>query len=241
MADTVYCASSEVSIDNSTVKSLVDVYVSSTVSISDSTVNQVSVHGSSVVSVANSTAEKIVATASTFVSVVNSSVGWFSPRKALIANSTLSEINLYFYADANVSLNPLPIDLVNSITNITTPSFEYVTLGPFTTDALSGGKHSITAKVYKSGELIDTYTHEVKTTIAEDINLDFKVDMKDIGTAAKAFGSYPGHERWEVSADINNDNKVNMKDIGRIAKEFGTIDQSPLFYSRYNYYTLLSN
>jgi len=45
--------------------------------------------------------------------------------------------------------------------------------------------------------------------------------MRDIGTAAQAFGSYPGHERWNPIADINNDGKVDMKDIGLVAKEFG--------------------
>ena len=50
---------------------------------------------------------------------------------------------------------------------------------------------------------------------------DFKVDMKDIGAAAKAFGSYPGHARWSTGADINGDYKVDMKDIGAIAKRFG--------------------
>ena len=61
----------------------------------------------------------------------------------------------------------------------------------------------------------------VMVTILGDINGDKKVEMKDIGTSAKAFGSYPGHERWNSIADINNDKKVDMKDIGIVAKEFG--------------------
>jgi hypothetical protein len=50
---------------------------------------------------------------------------------------------------------------------------------------------------------------------------DGKVDMKDIGRAAKAFGSYPGHARWDSVSDINHDYKVDMKDIGGIARYFG--------------------
>ncbi len=50
---------------------------------------------------------------------------------------------------------------------------------------------------------------------------DFKVDMRDIGGAARAFGSYPGHERWTAIADINDDKKVDMRDIGGIARMFG--------------------
>lgn len=110
--DAVYCASAEISIDNSTVKSLVDVYGSSTVSISDSIVNQVSVYGSSVVTVAHSNSDIICATGSTTVYAFNSTVRWFSARNASVINSTISEIQLYFYGDSNVSLFSLPVGFI---------------------------------------------------------------------------------------------------------------------------------
>lgn len=52
---------------------------------------------------------------------------------------------------------------------------------------------------------------------------DCMVDMlSDIRTAAKAFGSYPGHERWNTVADINGDYSIDMlNDIRGIAKKFG--------------------
>ncbi len=51
---------------------------------------------------------------------------------------------------------------------------------------------------------------------------DIKIDMKDIGEAAHAFGSYPSHSRWRMGiADINDDYKVNMRDIGSIASSYG--------------------
>lgn len=50
---------------------------------------------------------------------------------------------------------------------------------------------------------------------------DFKVDIKDIAIAAKAFGSYPGHPRWESVADIIADYSINIKDIASFAKKFG--------------------
>jgi hypothetical protein len=52
---------------------------------------------------------------------------------------------------------------------------------------------------------------------------DCKVDMiNDIRRAAKAFGSYPGHPRWDSVCDINGDYKVDMiNDIRLIAKKFG--------------------
>ena len=36
-----------------------------------------------------------------------------------------------------------------------------------------------------------------------DINNDGVVDMLDISIAAYAFGSYPGHPRWNPLADVN--------------------------------------
>ena len=65
-------------------------------------------------------------------------------------------------------------------------------------------------------------------SLITDLNYDGKVDMKDIGTAAKAFGSIPGHERWEKEADTNFDDKIDMKDIGTIAKDFGKTIAIPL-------------
>jgi len=72
------------------------------------------------------------------------------------------------------------------------------------------------------------------TTLYDDIGLpgypyksqlpspDFKVDMKDVYQAARAFGSHPGHERWGMGiADLNNDYKIDMRDIFYIAKNFG--------------------
>lgn len=60
-----------------------------------------------------------------------------------------------------------------------------------------------------------------------DINHDLKVDMKDVATVAKAFGSSPGDPKWDPSADITGpvplvpDGKVDMRDIGLVAKNFG--------------------
>jgi uncharacterized protein (DUF2141 family) len=45
--------------------------------------------------------------------------------------------------------------------------------------------------------------------------------MKDVGTVVKAFGSVPGHPKWNPIADINGDGKVDMKDIGTVVADFG--------------------
>jgi len=59
---------------------------------------------------------------------------------------------------------------------------------------------------------------------------DGKVDIRDVAMVALAFGSYPGHPRWNPNADITGsipgfpDNKVDTRDIALVAKNFGKID-----------------
>lgn len=57
-----------------------------------------------------------------------------------------------------------------------------------------------------------------------DMNFDFKIDMRDIGVAAWAFGSYPTHPRWNNQADLNQDDRLDMKDLVIIARNFGETD-----------------
>ena len=54
-----------------------------------------------------------------------------------------------------------------------------------------------------------------------DINQDGKIDILDLAILAKAFGSYPGHPRWNPDADVNNDGYVDLKDIAIVASHFG--------------------
>ncbi|NIO37655.1 hypothetical protein GTO27_08120 [Candidatus Bathyarchaeota archaeon] len=67
----------------------------------------------------------------------------------------------------------------------------------------------------------------VESRLLGDLSGDGKVDMKDIAIAAKAFGSYPGHPRWNPDADVTGleylvpDNRVDMRDIAVISQNFG--------------------
>lgn len=60
----------------------------------------------------------------------------------------------------------------------------------------------------------------IKVKILGDVNGDGKVDMNDIAIAALAFGSRPGHSRWDSRADIVYDNRIDMKDMIFIVKNF---------------------
>jgi hypothetical protein len=54
-----------------------------------------------------------------------------------------------------------------------------------------------------------------------DLNFDGKVNIIDIGIFAKAYGSYPGHPRWNSLADVVRDKVINILDIVTIARNFG--------------------
>jgi hypothetical protein len=54
-----------------------------------------------------------------------------------------------------------------------------------------------------------------------DVNRDAKVNILDISTAAKAFGTKAGDLKFKFEADVNLDQKVNILDIATIAKSFG--------------------
>lgn len=56
---------------------------------------------------------------------------------------------------------------------------------------------------------------------AWDINDDHKVNMRDVGIAARLFGSAKGSSNWNMIADINGDGVINEKDIGAIARHYG--------------------
>ena len=52
----------------------------------------------------------------------------------------------------------------------------------------------------------------------EDLNSDGKVNIEDVAIWGLAFGSSPGHPRWNPIADMNGDGKIDMIDAVLIAK-----------------------
>ncbi len=62
----------------------------------------------------------------------------------------------------------------------------------------------------------------------EDVNVDGKVDMRDIGQAARAFGHFPCDGAWDKEADIVLDYRIDMRDIGAQARKFGLVVTLPL-------------
>jgi parallel beta-helix repeat protein len=54
-----------------------------------------------------------------------------------------------------------------------------------------------------------------------DVNMDGKVDGKDIAIVALAFGSVPGDPSWNALADVNGDSRIDGKDIVIVGIHFG--------------------
>jgi len=56
-----------------------------------------------------------------------------------------------------------------------------------------------------------------------DLNFDGIIDIEDIYRCALAYGSVPGHERWDLESDVNTDGIVDIEDIYSIALRYGRI------------------
>jgi hypothetical protein len=92
---------------------------------------------------------------------------------------------------------------------------------PFNLTSLRDGNYTIAFNsTDNAGNVENTNCFNV-TLVGPDVNGDGEVDMHDIALAARTFGSYRGHPRWNPIVDINLDGKVNLRDIALIARKFG--------------------
>jgi PKD repeat protein len=76
---------------------------------------------------------------------------------------------------------------------------------------------------------IDSRSDDVSTIVrvlnvtqkTYDVNGDGKIDLKDVYRVGKAYGSYPGHPKWDPACDFNKDNVVDLKDYYPVCKHYG--------------------
>jgi len=61
----------------------------------------------------------------------------------------------------------------------------------------------------------------IKIKLMGDINGDNMVNMADITIILNAYGSFPGHPRWNSDADLFQDNKIDISDLILIIDNFG--------------------
>ncbi|MGP3705203.1 MAG: dockerin type I domain-containing protein [Candidatus Bathyarchaeota archaeon] len=77
--------------------------------------------------------------------------------------------------------------------------------------------------VWFSGHGSDAYVgmKETGTLGKIDVNLDGKIDIKDILTVALAYGSTPWANNWNPVADVTGDGKVDIRDMFSVALGYG--------------------
>lgn len=82
---------------------------------------------------------------------------------------------------------------------------------------------TLTVKAYR-------YVFPVKATVMVvdnafwamgDVNRDGIIDSADLDRLKAAYGSYPGHPRWDPECDLNGDGLVEAGDIFIAARNFG--------------------
>lgn len=69
---------------------------------------------------------------------------------------------------------------------------------------------------------------EIKGALPADVTgpqavSDDRIDLRDIGYAARRFMSNPNSPLWDSRADLNFDEKIDMQDVAVIARDFGSI------------------
>jgi hypothetical protein len=61
----------------------------------------------------------------------------------------------------------------------------------------------------------------VVNALKGDINGDGVVNILDLIIVGNAFGSYPGHPKWNPLADLKKDNKINVLDLSTVGINYG--------------------
>jgi uncharacterized protein YfaS (alpha-2-macroglobulin family) len=92
---------------------------------------------------------------------------------------------------------------------------------PASSDSLVGNYNAFASASYNGSIARAETSFELKPNISSvDINQDGKVNILDLAIVARAWGSYPGHPRWDPRCDVNGDGKINIMDITLVAKEY---------------------
>jgi parallel beta-helix repeat protein len=79
--------------------------------------------------------------------------------------------------------------------------------------ALAPGEINVASNVLVDGTL--------RIKMMGDVNGEGVVNMADIMTLLNAFGSYPGHPRWNPDCDLNHDGRIDLADIVLALMNFG--------------------
>ena len=134
----------------------------------------------------------------------------------------------------NLTSNGSAVQLVPVALEVQDPNGTAIVVRTLLTD--TAGTYNLTFKL-PSGAMGGIYTLYVSSAYMEqnatnsttfefiallgDVNGDGIVDIYDVVTVATAFGSYPGHPKWNPDADLVPDSLIDIFDIVTVAKNFG--------------------
>jgi hypothetical protein len=147
--------------------------------------------------------------------------GWMVTINVTVENkgNTTETVTLKTYYDTNLIEETLVADLapqetrtltVNWNTTLVTPCHEYTISAEIPQIPY---EFNTTNNIYVDGK--------IKIRVFGDVTGDGYVGGDDITAVAKAFGSRPGHPRWNAYADVNKDGYVGGDDLVAVAKQFG--------------------
>jgi len=148
----------------------------------------------------------------------------------MITNITLTAYYAGPYYELTVTSSPIT-DITFTINGTleTTPYAEWLFEDLYTLDMPESHNDYVWSHWLEDGDTNRTKTFvltgdanwAVVFRFRADINGDDKVRVDDLLIAVEAFGTEPGHPRWNLLADLNGDNKVRIDDILTIALNFG--------------------
>jgi hypothetical protein len=151
------------------------------------------------------------------------------PVNITVTAKNLGEITESFDVKASYNTNLIGtqhiIDLPPDTETTAVFTWNTSSLPPCTNYTIIGEATTVPYEYNATDNILTDGTIEIR--LLGDLNGDGKVDMKDIAIAAKAFGSYPGHPRWNPDADVTGteylmpDSQVDMRDIAVISRNFG--------------------
>lgn len=159
----------------------------------------------------------------------------FSFFAARLVNASIIKLN---YTDTNGVTHDFYVDGVWNVLNVTftyrDSTFNFVVQpmkttapGVFTIDPSSAGNIpwseftlAIQGVLPVKGAV--SFHRITNVNIPDgDVNLDGKIDIRDLATVAKTYGTMPGRSGYDFNLDINFDFRIDIKDLAIMAKSFG--------------------
>jgi len=176
--------------------------------------------------------ETIIVSSFPFARISNAAPLGTAVAYANILNSYLPKDGGFAYAPEK----PVAFNITSSTTSSSTSALTQSTTTNGTFDLTFGvprvaeGVLLGNYTVYATSFYLPYFTSNsisFEVIIRGDLNDDGKCDIKDIAIVSIAYGSTPGHPRWNPIADLYPDLKIDIRDIAVVAKDYGKVGIYP--------------